>query len=101
MKSQLGQSTAEQIERLIEEAIAEGRHSREYSTLCMGPCGQWVGGIYHTTLDGQRLCAKCADEIGAGPESFRLREIERQRRIAMLNAQRMACPEQGRRECRT
>jgi len=55
--------------------------------LCHG-CREWVPAIYHTTTDGRRLCPKCADEIGEGPESFRLREIERQRRVAVLNAQR-------------
>ena len=57
-----------ELARLIQEAIAEGRHSpiSKWRTLCDG-CRQWVCAIYYTTVDKRRLCGECAAKIGQGP----------------------------------
>lgn len=52
------QVDAARRDREIELAIAQGRHSRTFRSLC-GGCGQWVEGIFYSDR-GVRLCAKCA-----------------------------------------
>jgi hypothetical protein len=44
-------------------AIAEGRHSETWQTLCTG-CYQWVDAIFHSTIDRKQLCLACS--IAAG-----------------------------------
>ena len=46
----------------LQRAVAEGRHSAAWSTVCDG-CREWVDGIYHVTLDKKRLCLGCFDRL--------------------------------------
>lgn len=42
----------------VAQAIKDGRHSSESLHVC-DQCREWVTGIYHKTLDGKNICAKC------------------------------------------
>lgn len=54
----------EAVTAMIEQAIAEGRHSRTFQTVC-DACRQWVGGIFHVRLGGAgRICRACAKKEG-------------------------------------
>jgi len=63
---------ASQIAAITAKAIAEGRHSDEFKSFCVG-CEQWVDGIYYMTTDRKRLCRDCADKINEGPKSLQAR----------------------------
>ena len=50
--------TAKDLEAYTAKAIAEGRHSEKYLTVCDG-CREWVDSIMHVTIDKKRMCLKC------------------------------------------
>lgn len=57
------------VER-IDAATAAGTHSHIFTTLCDG-CRQWVDSIWLIVPGSKvRLCPKCADKAGQGPEAL-------------------------------
>jgi len=50
--------TAKELEAYTAQAIADGRHSEKFLTVCDG-CHEWVDSILHVTIDKKRLCLKC------------------------------------------
>jgi hypothetical protein len=57
-------STAWETVALVEKMIAEGRHSREWQTVCDG-CRQWVSGIFHVDpISKKHYCRDCAAKQG-------------------------------------
>lgn len=56
------------VQKSIDNAIAEGRHSKRVYAVCYD-CRRQVDGIYYINFQGAELCAECSDKIGMGPKA--------------------------------
>lgn len=58
-------STPEETAALVARAIAEGRHSTQWQTVCFR-CKEWVAAIFHINPQNsrERYCRKCAATFG-------------------------------------
>lgn len=69
--------------KMIDRAIAEGRHHAGPDRQFCGGCRQWVSSIYWVD-QGKRLCPDCADRCGQGPKADERRQRERAQRNAQF-----------------
>jgi hypothetical protein len=49
----------------VEQAIRDGRHSRDWHGRPCGSCGEWSAEFLHKTESGLMLCRKCSIACGA------------------------------------
>jgi len=55
----------QQVAESIEQAIREGRHSREHQTVCP-TCREWVSGLWFVRRQGSKveMCRSCCKDAG-------------------------------------